>query len=38
MKILKSSISVILLLFITSCNRDYKCYLASDKCTIINIM
>lgn len=36
MKILKSSI-IVILLFITSCNRDYKCYLASDKGVVVAI-
>lgn len=37
MKTLKSSIIVILLLFITSCNRDYKCYLASEKGVVVTV-
>ena len=36
MKILKSSI-IVILLFITSCNNDYKCYLSSDKGVVVAI-
>ena len=37
MKILKFSIIAILLSLITSCNSDYKCYLASDKGVVVAI-
>lgn len=37
MKILKFSIIAILLSFITSCDNDYKCYLAGDKGVVVAV-
>lgn len=37
METLKFSIIAILLSFMTSCNSDYKCYLASDKGVVVAI-
>lgn len=37
MKILKFSIIAILLSFMTSCDRDYTCYLNGDKGVVVGI-